>query len=103
MNLCFFSPSCTVAATTIAPWSTDRTTDDTVKDTDASTQTEIKTGTGSPTVRPRAIIHGNSLRTCTTTDAAERKSGSGPTREKAAGVSTNEGGVKPGPIANPPR
>lgn len=39
--------------------------------------------------------------TTTAGDAIETKRT--PTGGKAAGVSTNEGGVEPGPIAHPPR
>lgn len=51
----------------------------------------------------KVTIHATSPRTCTTTGAAESGSGMSRTGGKAAGVSTNEGGVEPGPIARPPR
>lgn len=96
-----------VAAMTIAQRNTDHLTGDTARDTDAWIRAEIETATerGSLTERPKVTIHGTSLQTCTTTGVAARGSVSGTSRigGKAAGVSTNEGGVEPGPIAHPPR
>lgn len=96
---------CVVAAMTIAQQITVRSTEDTMRDTDDWTRAGSETGTGSRTEQPKAITLGISPRTCTTTDTAARESVSGKTRTggRAAGVSTNEGGVEPGPIATPPR
>lgn len=103
----FCSSSDPVAAMTIAQRSTGRLTEDTARDPDAW----IRAGTGTATEKgshmeqPRVTIHATSPRACTTTDAAARGSviGTSRTGGKAAGVSTNEGGVEPGPIAHPPR
>lgn len=90
-----------------------RLTEDTVKDTDAWTRAENKTAIekGSHMVQPKVTIRKASPQVCTTTDVAGRGNATGPTHSdgttptggKAAGVSTNEGGVEPGPIAHPPR
>ncbi|MEQ2215044.1 hypothetical protein XENOCAPTIV_026449 [Xenoophorus captivus] len=90
---------------TIAQQNTDRLTEDTMKDTDDWTRVANETGTGNRTEQPKAIILEISPQTCTTTDMAARESATGMTRTggKAAGVSTNEGGVEPGPIAPLPR
>lgn len=94
-----------VVAMTIAPRSTGRLTEGTWRDTDGWIRAETETETGSRTAPPRVTIHGTSPRTCTTIAAAERGSESETSRTdgKAAGVSTNEGGVEPGPIAHHPR
>lgn len=96
-----------VAAMTIAQRNTDHSTEDTARDTDAWIRAEIEIATerGNRTEQLKVTIHGTSPRTCTTTDAAVRGSANGTSRTggKAAGVSTNEGGVEPGPIAHPPR
>lgn len=94
-----------VAAMTIGQWNNDRLTEDTARDTDGLIRAENATETGSHTEQPKVTIHVTSRRTCTTTDAAVRGSVNEKSRTggKAAGVSTNEGGVEPGPIAHPPR
>lgn len=96
-----------VVALTIALLSTGRLTEDTARDTDAWIRAEIKSGTekGSHMELLKATIHATSPQTRTTTDGAARGSATGTSRTggKAAGVSTNEGGVEPGPIAHPPR
>lgn len=82
-------------------------TEDTARDTDAWIRAEIETvtETGSHMERLKVTIHATSPQICTTTDAGARGSVNGMSRTggKAAGVSTNEGGVEPGPIAHPPR
>lgn len=90
---------------TIGQWNNDRLTEDTARDTDGLIRAENATGTGSHMEQPKVTIHVTSRRTCTTTDAAVRGSVNKKSRTggKAAGVSTNEGGVEPGPIAHPPR
>lgn len=97
-----------VVAMTIAPRSTGHLTEDTARDTDAweiRAEIETVTETGSHMEQLKVTIHATSPQTCATTDVAERGSASGTSRTggKAAGVSTNEGGVEPGPIAHPPR
>lgn len=97
-----------VGALTIALPSCGPLTEDTAKATDAWIPAEIEAATenGIPTEdRPRRTTNATSRPTCTTTGAAARGSASGtsPTGGKAAGVSTNEGGVEQGPIADPPR
>lgn len=96
-----------VVALTIALRSTGHLTADTARDTDAWIRAEIKTATekGSHMEQLKATIHATSPQTCTTTDVAARGSANEKSRTggKAAGVSTNEGGVEPGPIAHPPR
>lgn len=100
-------PLCTysVAAMTIAQPNTDHLTEGTARDTDGLIKAETTTETGSHTEQPKVTIRVTSRQTCTTTDAAVRGSANGTSRTggKAAGVSTNEGGVEPGPIAHPPR
>lgn len=92
---------------TIAQPSTGRLTEGTARDTDAWIRLENKTATekGNHAERLKVTIRATSPRTCTTTDAGASGSASGKSRTggKAAGVSTNEGGVEPGPIAHPPR
>lgn len=96
---------CAAAAMTIAQQNTGLSTEDTMRDTDDWTRAVSGTGTGSRTEQPKTIILEISPRTCMTTDTAARESVSGTTRTggRAAGVSTNEGGVEPGPIAPRPR
>lgn len=106
LSFCGFFNS--VGALTIALPSCGHLTEDTARDTDAWIPAEIETATekGTPTQdRPRLTTNATSRQTCTTTDVAARGSESGmsPTGGKAAGVSTNEGGVEQGPIADPPR
>jgi len=88
---------------TIAHRNIDHLIEGTARDTDGWIRVEI--GTGSHTEQLKVIIHGTSHQICTTTDAAGRENvnGTSLTGGKAAGVSTNEGGVEPGPIAHPPR
>lgn len=92
---------------TIAQRSTGHLTEDTARVTDAWIRAEIETGTekGSHMEQLKLTIHVTSPQTCTTTDAVVKGNVNGMNRtgEKAAGVSTNEGGVEPGPIAHPPR
>lgn len=100
--------SIAVAASTIAPPTCGRSTEGTAKGTDAWIPAEIETATerGSPTEdHPRLTTNGTSHQTCTTTGVAVKGSESGMslTGGRAAGVSTNEGGVEQGPIADPPR
>lgn len=96
-----------VAALTIALRSIGRLKEDTARATDAWIRVEIETATekGSLMEPPKVTIHATSPRTCTTIVAAARGSVNGMSRTggKAAGVSTNEGGVEQGPIAHPPR
>lgn len=82
---------------TIVRWIIDCLTEDTTN----ATVKEI----GSHTEQQKVTTHATSLQTCSTTDEVAKGSVSGmiPTDGKAAGVSTNEGGVEPGPIAPPPR
>lgn len=106
LSFCGFCNS--VGALTIALLSCGHLTEDTAKGTDAWIPAEIETATekGIPTEdRLRHTINATSRQTCTTTGVAARGSESGmsPTGGKAAGVSTNEGGVEQGPIADPPR
>lgn len=90
-----------VVALTIALRSTGHLIEDTARDTDAWIRAEIETEKGSHMEQLKVT----SPQTCTTTDVAVRGSVNGMSRTggKAAGVSTNEGGVEPGPIAHPPR
>ncbi|XP_068603569.1 dual specificity protein kinase CLK2 isoform X3 [Brachionichthys hirsutus] len=96
-----------VEALTIALPSTGRLTEDTATDTDAWSRAGTKTEKGILTEQPKATTHATSPRTCTTTGGAASGSASGSGRSrtggKAAGVSTNAGGVEPGPIARRPR
>lgn len=96
-----------VGALTIALPSCGHLTEDTAKGTDDWIPAEIETATekGIPTEDLRLTTNATSRQTCTTTDVAARGSESemSPTGGKAAGVSTNEGGVEQGPIADPPR
>ena len=94
-----------VAALTTGQQSGGPLTEDTAMDTDAWTTVGRETATGneSPKPRPTLTIHGTSRPPCTTTGEAARGSAKSRTGGKAAGVSTNEGGVEPGPIAHPPR
>lgn len=106
VSFCGFFNS--VGALTIALPSCGHLTEDTAKGTDAWIRAEIETATekGIPTEdRLRLTTNATSRQTCTTTDVAARGSESGmsPTGGKAAGVSTNEGDVEQGPIADPPR
>lgn len=92
---------------TIVLRSTGHLKEDTVRDTDAWIRAEIETVTekGRHMEQLKVTIHATSLQTCTITDVAVRGSvnGMSHTDRKAAGVSTNEGGVEQGPIAHPPR
>lgn len=92
---------------TIVQQNTDHLTEDTARDLGAWIRAGIMTAreTGNRMEQLTVTIHATSPRTCTTTDAAVRGSASGMSHigGKAAGVSTNEGGVEPGPIAHPPR
>lgn len=92
---------------TIAQWSTGHLTEDTAKVTDAWIRAGIETATekGSHMEQLKVTIHVTSPQICTTIDAAVKGNANGMNRtgKKAAGVSTNEGGVEPGPIAHPPR
>lgn len=92
---------------TITQRTTGHLTEDTARVTDAWIRVEIKTATekGSHMEQLKVTIHVTSPQTCTTTDAAVKGNVNRMNRtgEKAAGVSTNEGGVEPGPIAHPPR
>lgn len=96
-----------VVALRIGRRSIGRLTEDTARDTDTWIRAETVTmiEKGSRMEQLRVTIHATSLQACTTTDAAgiESVTGMSLTGEKAAGVSTNEGGVEPGPIAHPPR
>lgn len=96
-----------VVAMTIAQRSTGHLTEDTAREPDAWIRAEIEIATekGSHTEQQKVTIHVTSPQACTTTDAAAKGSVNGMSRTggKAAGVSTNEGGVEPGPIAHPPR
>lgn len=78
-----------------------------MRGTDDWIPAEIETAKekGIPTEDPRHTTSATSPQTCMTTDVAVRGSESGmsPTGGKAAGVSTNAGGVEQGPIADPPR
>lgn len=106
---CMLLCSDSVVVMTIAPRNNGHLTEDTARDTDAWIRAEIETATekGSHMEQLKVTIHATSPQTCTTTDVAARGRGSanGMSRigGKAAGVSTNEGGVEPGPIAHPPR
>lgn len=94
-NVC---PSCvSVVVMTIAQRSTGHLTEDTA--------TESGTEKGSHMEQLKVTTHATSPQTCTTTDEAARGNVNEMNRidGKAAGVSTNEGGVEPGPIAHPPR
>lgn len=92
---------------TIVPRSTGRLIEDTARDTDDWTRAEIENGTetGSHMEQQKVTTHATSPQTCMNTDEAVRGNvnGMSPIGEKAAGVSTKEGGVEPGPIAHPPR
>lgn len=101
-----------VVAMTIAQQTIGRSTGDTARDTDAWNQAEIEsvttTETGSHTEQLKVTItppRGTSPQPCMTTAAAENGNVTGTSHigGKAAGVSTKEGGVEPGPIAHPPR
>lgn len=96
-----------VGAMTIAPRSCGRLTEDTAKDTGAWIPAEIETATekGIRMEQLRLTTSATSPQTCTTTAVVVRGSANGMslTGGKAAGVSTNEGGVEQGPIAHPPR
>lgn len=87
----------------------------------ASTDGWTRVGSGTATERgsrtqpPKVTMPRTSAQACTTTDEGESGSERAHTEEKsptggmsrtdgkAAGVSTNEGGVEPGPIAHRPR
>lgn len=86
-----------VVVMTIARRSTDPLTEDTASETG--------TEKGSHMEQLKVTTHATSPRICTTTDVAARGNANETNRidGKAAGVSTNEGGVEPGPIAHPPR
>lgn len=96
-----------VVAMTIDLQSTGHLIEDTARDTDAWIRAEIVivTEKGSHMEQLKVTIHATSPQTCMTTDVAVRGNANGMSRTdgKAAGVSTNEGGVEPGPIAHPPR
>lgn len=96
-----------VVAMTIDLQSTGHLIEDTARDTDVWIRAEIVivTENGSHMEQLKVTIHATSPQTCTTIDVAVRGSVNGMSRTdgKAAGVSTNEGGVEPGPIAHPPR
>lgn len=94
-----------VVVMTIAQLNIDRLTGDTAKDTGAWTRAEIATENGSHMEQLKVTIRATSPPPCMTTDEAVRGSANGTslTGGKAAGVSTNEGGVEPGPIAHLPR
>lgn len=96
-----------VVAMTIALWNTGHSTEDTGRDTDAWIPAVIETATekGSNMEWQKVTTSATFPQTCTTTGVAARGSVNGMSRtdEKAAGVSTNEGGVEQGPIAHPPR
>lgn len=96
-----------VGVMTIALRSSGHSNEDTARDTDAWIRAEIKTVTekGNHMEQLKVTIHATSPQICTITDVAERGSVNGMSRTggKAAGVSTNEGGVEQGPIAHPPR
>ncbi len=99
--------SVSVVAMTIGLQSTGHLIDDSARDIDAWIRAENVTVTekGSHMEQLKVTIHATSPQTFMTTDVAVRGSGNGMSRTdgKAAGVSTNEGGVEPGPIAHPPR
>lgn len=86
-----------LGATTIALQTAGRTTDTT------GTVTVDRTAAGTGSTGRRATSTPATPRQATTTDADEIGTTRTPTGGKAAGVSTNEGGVEPGPIAHPPR
>lgn len=95
-------------ASIIAQLSAGRLTDGFAKDIDAWTpavnESVIATGRGNSTEHQKVTTHHATFRLqCMTTGVATKGSGRIPTGEKAAGVSTNEGGVEPGPIAHHPR
>lgn len=102
---CVLLSSHSVVAMTIAQRSTGHLTEDTARVTDAWIRAETTTEKGSHMEQLKVTIHVTLLQTCMTTDAAVKGNvrGTNRTGEKAAGVSTNEGGVEPGPIAHPPR
>lgn len=92
---------------TIAPLNTDHSTEDTARDTDVWIRAESETvieGKGSHMEQLKVTINVTSP-PCTIIDVVVRGSANGMSRTdgKAAGVSTNEGGVEPGPIAHHPR
>lgn len=93
------------AAMTIARQNIVRLIEGTTRDTGdwIRVESETGTGTGSLMERLKAITRATSPQTCTTTDVAARENATSRTGGKAAGVSTNEGGVEPGPIALLPR
>lgn len=97
----------TVEALTIAQRNGGRLTEDTARDTGAWIRAEKETATenGSHMEQLKHTIHVTSPQACTTTDVAGKGTVTGRNRTggKAAGVSTNEGGVEPGPIAHHPR
>lgn len=94
---------CAAAALTIARQNIDRLIEDATRDTDDWIRAVSETGIGSHMEQLKAIIHVTSPQTCTTTDVAVRESVTSRTGGRAAGVSTNEGDVEPGPIALLPR
>ena len=96
------------AATIIARQTAGHTTGATVRATAAwtrATNETAETGKGNMEVQqPTAVTtHVTSHRACATTGGGARGNGRSRTEGRAAGVSTNEGGVEPGPIAHPPR
>lgn len=90
---------------TITRQNIDRLIEDTTRDTDDWIRVVSESGIESHTEQLKAIILVTSPQTCTTTDVAVRESVNVTSRTggRAAGVSTNEGGVEPGPIALLPR
>lgn len=95
---------CALGAMTIVQQSAGHLTDDSVRATDDwnTAENETMNGRGN-TDQAKATTHANSPQTCTTTGEAASEKGRNHTGGRAAGVSTNEGGVEPGPIAHPPR
>lgn len=98
-----FCPLVSVVALTIAQPREGPLTEGTARDTDDWITAESETATGSHKEQLKRTTHATSPQACTTTGVAVRGSGRSRTGGRAAGVSTNEGGVEPGPIAHPPR
>lgn len=108
----YSNPLCwpSFAATIIARQTAGRTTDATVRAigawTRAANETEIaESGKGNmeEQQQPMVTTHPTSHRACATTGGVVRGNGRSHSEGRAAGVSTNEGGVEPGPIAHPRR
>lgn len=90
-------------ATTTALQTAGHTTDTTARAIGAWTTAGNGTGIATGNTGRRATTTPATPRPASTSDGAAIGTARTRTGGKAAGVSTNEGGVEPGPIAHPPR